>query len=275
MAILRIGGIGTPFQSPAQNTPPAVSTNNMKKQTILILIIFILSSCIQNTPEDSEWEKVSKSKDFIQFFNYSINCSDNEKLIKCIDSLEKYKPLENNTYIVFANSCVENNEVNYEEKFLLNYQENDNSLNLRNVYSIYINEDNKIWAEYLNNKHDDYKTQLINIYESTISSFDLPEFYEIKINDSVVLVRKIGVIIYTQIINKNKEKSTSWLSLINVTKEILKIFMTIRDNRAIETYGIPYNNIEDIEKAKIDLMVMRYIEIHFSFIPEAPAPNKF
>jgi hypothetical protein len=27
LAILRIGGIGTPFQSPAQNTPPAVSGN--------------------------------------------------------------------------------------------------------------------------------------------------------------------------------------------------------------------------------------------------------
>jgi hypothetical protein len=44
LAILRIGGIGTSFQSPAQNTPPAVSTNykRMKKLKIVAFSLFIL-----------------------------------------------------------------------------------------------------------------------------------------------------------------------------------------------------------------------------------------
>jgi hypothetical protein len=49
LAILRIGGIGTPFQSPAQNTPPAVASNFRKlpdMKTIRLVLILSLFSLV-------------------------------------------------------------------------------------------------------------------------------------------------------------------------------------------------------------------------------------
>jgi uncharacterized membrane protein YciS (DUF1049 family) len=83
LAILRIGGIGTPFQSPAQNTPPAVrhklrndlieynfqksKKNKMKtmsKLSVILITLFFVFSCIKSNDD----------KDKQEILNYEMNC---------------------------------------------------------------------------------------------------------------------------------------------------------------------------------------------------------
>jgi hypothetical protein len=243
------------------------------KLIILILTIVLASGCSSFDQDLSNWSNVKKSQDFVEFFKFSLNTSDSILLSFSIDSLEKYKPKKKCILLCYSHYYSKSSDSLIFDDFKLEDRcEIHYDYKKRNIFRIKISPNEAISAEYQYEKLNNYHDEILSLYLSDTSSYELPELLSVYENGKEYFSRTIGILIYSNLLENSTYQKNKWLRLIN---ELHKIFGTIskaKELKSQEIFNESYNNLSKERIELIDKLIPIHIIIHFYELAEIPPP---
>ena len=237
------------------------------------MTIVLASGCSSFDQDFSNWNNVKESQDFVEFFKFSLNTSDSILLSFSIDSLEKYKPKKECILLCYSHYYSQSSDSLIFDDFKLEDRcEVHYDYKNRNLFRIKISPNEAISAEYQNKKLNDYHDEILSLYLSDTSSYELPELLSVYENGKEYFSRTIGLLIYSNLLENSINQKNKWLRLIN---ELHKIFETIskaKELKSQEIFNESYNNLSKERIELIDKLIPIHIIIHFYELAEIPPP---
>ena len=224
-----------------------------------------------------EWAKVKNDSDFSKFFNFALENDNLKYYPECIDSLEKYKPdmychvlYSYDYYLDYKGSLKQSDFfVDDECSVEIDYK-------MRNIVAVNIDRTDSILTVYVNGEHTNFNKLIIELFDTLGVSYDLPQSEVVEINGSEYTSKTLGVFINCEMLPDTISEKTSWETLINTTKHVMNIYLTIRESRSEKVYGRSFNKLDERERKLIVKLVPKYIKIRFTAsifrIPPPPPP---
>ena len=169
----------------------------MRKFTyILIAVQIVLISCNQVDNDLAKWNKIKNEKDFSAFFRFALTVQDSLLLYQCVDSLENNKPLSScfvlANYDYYDETTDSVNLVNY---YLYDNSEYHRDYKDRNIVFINIDSLSKVQIKYSYSNYLEYFNLLQTLFDTTSSSYDLPEYIVTNFQGKEYKVRKLATYI--------------------------------------------------------------------------------
>ena len=246
---------------------------------ILILILFQIG-CTDLKSEFADWQKIKDERDFATFFNFALETDDSELLLRCYDSLDKYKPekycyvLDKNTFYLPSNDSVYNRGFDLE-----NHCGYDFDVKSRNVLVVKIDNNDSIHFNYQRKDYLDFESLMYTLLDTPSLAKTLPEAELTMINGTDYYAKNFGLFLHCRMFPDSLTRKTSWDELIKTTKQILSTYNRVRNTKSKEIYSRDFNELDEEKRKKIIYLIPIHFMIRFYYsykdvrVPPPEPPN--
>lgn len=253
----------------------------MKSIPYILIFALFQFGCTNLKSEPDEWQKIKNTRDFATFFNFALETDNSELLLRCYDSLEKYKPKKHCYVLDKNNYYLPNNDSIYNRGFdLANHCGYHFDVKARNVIVIKIDKNDSVRVNYQRKDYLDFKNLMYTLLDTPSLAKTLPEAELTMINGKEYYAKNFGISLHCAMYPDSLIKKTSWDELIKTTKQILSTYNRVRNAKSQEIYNQDYTELNCDKRKKIVYLIPIHFMVRFYYsykdvrVPPPEPPKK-